>query len=188
MITTTAPDASPGESGCDESSSDGSVIRVPIDNGEEEDGYSSGGSVIRMNVDAGSPYGTPVGSRADEDDGCSSDGSVVRVPARKAGCQNDVDESQRRPGGNGNPVANELGLKRQPDHQDGITNGVGSGTVGQLPRHMEMNLLAASKYFGSKGGASDDGGAATATEASPHVSQKAKENPQVDPARDVFFC
>ncbi|CAM9112046.1 unnamed protein product [Hapterophycus canaliculatus] len=168
-----------GESGCDGSSSDGSVIRVPIGGGEEEegDGYSSSGSVIRMSAGDGNPCETTVGGRTDEDDGCSSDGSVVRVPIRKAGCDGDVDEGQRRPKGSGNLPARELGLEEHLGRQDENENGVALVTTDEAPRHMEMNLLAASKYFGPKDGASDNGGASTSMETS-HVSQKAKENPQ----------
>lgn len=189
VITTAAYDPSSGESGCDESSSNGSVIRFPIGCGEEEegDGYSSSGSVIRTSADNGSLHGIAAGTGVDEDDDCSSDGSVVRAPLSQADYDGDADKVQRRPGGGDNPAVRGLGVERQSGHQDGNENGDGPGTAGQAPRHMEMNLLAASKYFGSRSGASDDDRAGTATETSPHVSQKAKENPQVDSARYLLF-
>lgn len=168
-----------GESGDDQSSSDGSVIRVPIRGGEEaeeedeeDDGYSSSGSVIRVNAneDACSPDDsglrtTTGASNVDEEEGYSSDGSVVRVPAGKAGAaDDDAEGTPRKPAG-------EL--------EKGPTDGNIDGKSGQ-PAHMKLNLLAASKYFGSKGGVSDVAAGAEAQRNGPgQVSAKAGDNPQV---------
>lgn len=171
------------DSGGDECSSDGSVIRVPIGGGDEaeegeEDGYSSSGSVIRVNAseDDGGVLKVAGGSNADEDDGSSSDGSVIRVPASKPGFGGD--RSGQRP-------KDESPLEDDPASDRGCV-GRGWGDQGhdgdvveprsasQAPAHMKMNLLAASKYFGPKGGASDGGPGAAA-----RASQQAHDNPQV---------
>lgn len=170
-----------GEPGDDESSSDGSVIRVPIRGGEEEeeeeeneddDGYSSSGSVIRVdaNEGAGSPddnvLKAAVAINSDEEEGYSSDGSVIRVPAGKAGV-----------GGVG-------GVPRKPagEIEKGADDGNIDGNIGQ-PAHMKLNLLAASKYFGSKGGVLDVDPGAEAQRSGPGQLSATEDNPQVRPSR-----
>lgn len=172
------------DSGGDECSSDCSVIRVPIGGGEEaeeeeeEDGYSSSGSVIRVdtNEDDGGVLKTASGSNADEDDGFSSDGSVIRVPASKAGFGGD--RSGQRPKDESppedDPAADGGCVRRGWEGQGHDGNVVEPRSASQAPAHMKMNLLAASKYFGKKGGASDGGPGAAA-----RASQQADDNPQV---------
>ncbi|CAM9676461.1 unnamed protein product [Ectocarpus sp. 13 AM-2016] len=170
------------DSGGDECSSDGSVIRVPIGGGEEaeegeEDGYSSSGSVIRVdaNEDDGGVLKTAGGSNADEDDGFSSDGSVIRVPASKTGFGGDRcgqrprDESPQED----DPAADGSCVRREWEGQGHDGNVVKPRSTSRAPAHMKMNLLAASKYFGKNGGASDGGPGAAARE-----SQEADDNPQ----------
>lgn len=160
----------------DDYSSDGSVIRVPIDGEQgdgdaDEDGYSSSGSVIRVDASEGacrpdcSVVRAPVASNTDENDGCSSDGSVIRLPTDKAGVGGGVDGMQE--------TTAELGLERA--HNDGTA--LERGSTGKVPAH----LLAASKYFGPKG-AGFGGGAGASTETQRNrskSSQSQHENPQV---------
>lgn len=181
------------EAGENESSSSGSVIRVPIIGGEEEGededgGYSSSGSVIRVSANeiacssGGSLLGAPVGSIAYEGDGYSSDDSVVRVPVSKASFGVTVEGQGPNLEGIPRREAEGLGLEKGPGYQDSDENGITPGKTGQAPAHMKMNLLAASKYFGSRGGASDGGpGAATDGQrnGSAHLSQREDDNPQV---------
>lgn len=161
-------------------SSDGSVIRVPIDGDQEqgdadEDGYSSSGSVIRVDASEGAcrPDGSvvraPVASNTDEDDGCSSDGSVVRSPTDKAGVGGGVDGMPGKTA--------ESGLERT----DKGVSGVERGGTGKVPAHAKLNLLAASKYFGPKGGGLDGGTGATseATRNGSQSSHMEHDNPQV---------
>ncbi|CAN0560155.1 unnamed protein product, partial [Ectocarpus sp. 12 AP-2014] len=170
------------DSGGDECSSDGSVIRVPIGGGEEaeegeEDGYSSSGSVIRVdaNEDDGGVLKTAGDSNADEDDGFSSDGSVIRVPASKTGFGGD--RSGQRPRDESpqedDPAADGGCVRREWEGQGHDGNVVEPRSTSRAPAHMKMNLLAASKYFGKKGGASDGGPGAAA-----HESHQADDNPQ----------
>lgn len=160
-------------------SSDGSVIRIPIDGDQEEgdgeDGYSSGGSVVRVGANEGacrldgSDVRVPVASSNGEDDDCSSDGSVVRLPTVRAGVEG---------GAEGLPEKTAAsGLERS----DNDGNGVVGINTGKVPAHMKLNLLAASKYFGPKGGGLDGGAGATA-EAQRNGSQSSQtehDNPQV---------
>ncbi|CAN0516284.1 unnamed protein product [Ectocarpus sp. 12 AP-2014] len=171
------------DSGGDECSSDGSVIRVPIGGGEEaeegeEDGYSSSGSVVRVdaNEDDGGVLKTAGGSNGDEDDGFSSDGSVIRVPASKT--RFGGDRSGQRPRDESpqedDPAADGGCVRRGWEGQGHDGNVVEPRSTSRAPAHMKMNLLAASKYFDKKGGASDGGPGAAARE-----SQQADDNPQV---------
>lgn len=149
------------------------MIRVNANEGA----CSSDGSLLRA----------PVGSNADEDDGCSSDGSVIRVPVNKANFDGGVEEQGPNLEEIPQKAVEGLGLGIGPSYQHDDENGVKPGSTGQAPAHMKMNLLAASKYFGSKGGASD-GGAGAAAEGqrsgSAHFSQREDDNPQV---RKRFF-
>eukprot|EP00903_Cladosiphon_okamuranus_P011367 g10715.t1 len=182
------PEQEGGESDGDESSSDGSVIRVPIrdrldDEGEEEDGdgYGSDGSVIRVPIDGDQEKGgadkdgysssgivvrldasegacrpdssglsAPVAGNTDEEDGCSSDGSVVRVPTGNTGVEGDVA---------GVP---EKKAESSLEKADNDRNGAARGSTSKAPAQMKLNILAASKYFGPKGGGLDGGAGATA--------------------------
>lgn len=189
-ITCTAPT---DEGGDDESSSGGSVIRVPMVGSEEEeeeddDDCSSNGSVIRVGANEGacSLHGSVlrafVGSDTYEDDGNCSDDSVVKVPAGKT--SSDGNAKGQGPTFEETPhrAVEGLGLETGPGYQDNDENGKELEKTGQAPAHMKMNLLAASKYFGSKGGASDGGpGAAREGERGglAHISQKDDGNPQV---------
>ncbi|CAM9509020.1 unnamed protein product [Pylaiella littoralis] len=180
------------EGGDDESSSGGSVIRVPMVGSEEEeeeddDDCSSNGSVIRVGANEGacSLHGSVlrafVGSDTYEDDGNCSDDSVVKVPAGKT--SSDGNAKGQGPTFEETPhrAVEGLGLETGPGYQDNDENGKELGKTGQAPAHMKMNLLAASKYFGSKGGASDGGpGAAREGERGglAHISQKDDGNPQ----------
>ncbi len=156
------------------------MIRVPIQGGDEEeeedDGYSSSGSVIRVdaNEGAGSPdenvLNAAVASNRDEEEGYSSDGSVIRVPAGKAGADDGVEGLPRKPVGE---------VEKGPD------DGTIDGKIGQ-PAHMKLNLLAASKYFGSKSGVSDvDPGAEAQRNGPGQVSAKEHDNPQVRTSRSI---
>ena len=166
-------------------SSAGSVIRVPVDGDQEEgdadeDGYSSSGSVVRVDASEGdcrpdgSVVSAPVASNTAEDDGCSSDGcssdsSVVRLPTDKSGVGGGVDGTTGESEG--------PGLERKGN--DG--NSVEWGGTGKVPAHAKLNLLAASKYFGPKGGGLDGEGGATAqaTRNGSQSSQREHDNPQV---------
>eukprot|EP00752_Nemacystus_decipiens_P005932 g5357.t1 len=187
-----------GESEGDESGSDGSVIRVPIRGSqeEEEDGYSSGGSVIRVPIDGdqeeadaeedsysssgsvirvhasegvcrpgGSVVRAPVASNTDEDDGCSSDGSVVRLPAEKSGVGEGV-----------HGVPGKIASSLEKADNDG--NGVEQGVTSKVPTHATLNLLAASRYFGPKGGGLDGAGATPEERNGSQSVQMEHENPQ----------
>lgn len=126
--------------------------------------------------------GAPVGNNADEGDGYSSDDSVVRVPVAKPSSGVNVEGQGPNLEGIPHREAEGLGLETGPGYQDSDENGMKQGKTGQAPAHMKMNLLAASKYFGSRGGASDGGpGAATDGQrnGSTHLSQRDNDNPQV---------
>ena len=174
------------------------MIRVPIGDVGDDDGYSSGGSMIRVPVaghadgdDRSSSNGSVVRVDVHEDDACSSDGSVLRVPVDVGEADDgSSDGSVIRP-----PALEELSkddVPRQLGHnggtpeaplnrltaealaaQGGLGHGCSEQTVaphegaGQGPSHaMKMNLQAAAKYFakGGQGGASKDCGAMAATQ------------------------
>lgn len=123
---------------------------------------------VDANEGAGSPddniHNAAAASNTGEEEGYSSDGSVIRVPARNAGAEDGVE-----------------GLPRQPEGEveKGPDDGANDGKIRQ-PAHMRQNLLAASKYFGSKGGVSDvDPGAEAQRNRPGQVSAMEHDNPQV---------
>ena len=188
-----------GDDGDDGYSSGGSMIRVPVaQNADGDDASSSNGSVVRVNVD--------------EDDACSSDGSVLRVPVvieETDDCNSDggsvVGPSHSEEPLKGEPPRQSGHTGETPDApldsltaqnlgflggqgRGGSERTVGSheGSAGQGPaRAMKMNLQAAAKYFskGGQGGASQDCGAAAATQGkgdgSAPTSGAGENNPEV---------
>lgn len=148
----------------DRSSSNGSVIRVNVD---EDDGCSSEGSVLRVPVDVG------------EADDCSSDGSVVRPPEREELLNGDVSRQLGQNGGKPESPLNRLTAEALA-FQGGAGHGGTEQTAashegaGQGPaRAMKMNLQAAAKYFakGGQGGTSQDCGAVAATQGKGDATQ-----------------
>lgn len=143
------------------------MIRVSANDGA----CSSGGSVL----------GAPVGNDADEDDRYSSDGSVVRVPVGKSSFDGNADGQGPNLDRMPRRADAGFGLETESGYQHTDKTGTEPGKTGQAPAHMKMNILAASKYFGSKGGVSDSPGVATEgqEDGSTHLSQREDDNPQV---------
>lgn len=206
----------PVDGGCEEVdedgySSGGSMIRVPVDGGgdqeEDDEGYSSGDSVVRVPVGAGkgvveedgySSGGSVIrvsgnGEAEQEEDACSSDGSVVRVPLAKGGSAGDAEGQEGRRGEgiipNGSLIARELGVDgEEMEHGcNGESVPEQEGARRGPTIAMKMNLQAAAKYFGKGGQGPYTSGTGTATEGhsngSAQVVQKAEECPQVGAAR-----
>lgn len=165
----------------DSYSSGGSVIRVPVKGGgDEEDGYSSDGSVIRVPI--------PNVDGQGEEDGYSSDASVVRVPiSANTDIANGVTRGHRREndclGVGSYPEANGGKGKGHPCNEEGLEE---KGEVACGPsKAMNMNLMAAARYFATSAGkTSQDSGAGVAGKQPPsmgieQVSRREQDNPQV---------
>ena len=142
----------------DEYSSDGSVIRVPVDGEQEEDGYSSDASVVRVPVTASKE---------------TSNGD-----ASKHGGQDELTAAC-------DAVAAEVNREEGTGHSRGDENLAEQGGVALEPaKAMKMNLQAAAKYFAADGGqAARDSAAAGVTgkghNSAPEFLRTARDHPQV---------
>lgn len=162
-------------------SSDGSVIRVPIEGGaevgaDEEDGYSSDGSVIRVPV----PYVDGEG----EEDGYSSDASVVRVPmSANTNIANGAARGHRQEddwsGGGYYPEANGGKGTGHQCNDEGLEE-KGETACGPA-KAMNTNLMAAARYFATSGGkiSQDSGAGKQPSMGIEQVSRSAQDIPQV---------